>query len=259
MTVTGALQQDVAGPPDRLRRDWADRVPLGIGGLYLVCSGIHIGMVTADTEIYRPFASSAVLPVIRTAWADVFMGAPTFWGLAVAAGELAIGLLLLAGGRPARIGFAGAIAFPLGPGALRLGLPDLRHSRARAPGPGRPPGLARSTDGEVNDMKRPAQQEIENMDAQGARLRVVAGFDGRWQREHFLTDAACEAERRNAPLTVITVLHRSGEVHHSPRDVRAEDSHAATRPGAVSRPRSTNWLAIHPSRHPGLLRLRGRA
>jgi hypothetical protein len=36
------------------------------------------------------------------------MAAPVFWGLCLAAGETALGLLLLAGGRAARLGWAGS-------------------------------------------------------------------------------------------------------------------------------------------------------
>lgn len=39
------------------------------------------------------------------------MAHPAFWGLAVAAGELALGILLLLGGRRARIGWVGLILF----------------------------------------------------------------------------------------------------------------------------------------------------
>lgn len=39
------------------------------------------------------------------------MATPTAWGLAVAAGELAIGAAILAAGRWTRLGLLGAIAF----------------------------------------------------------------------------------------------------------------------------------------------------
>lgn len=76
-------------------------------------SGIHVGIVAAGTDFYRTFADGAVVPVVRQAWQDVFMAAPVGWGLALAAGELALGLLLLRGGTAARAGWCGVIAFHL--------------------------------------------------------------------------------------------------------------------------------------------------
>jgi hypothetical protein len=81
-----------------------------VGGLFLVSAGVHIGIVSADAQQYRRFADGA-LPWVRTAWREVFMANPSSWGLAVAAGELAIGTAILAGGRWTRLGLVGAIAF----------------------------------------------------------------------------------------------------------------------------------------------------
>jgi hypothetical protein len=91
-------------PPRRLART--------VGYLFLWTSGIHLGIVAADTEFYRSFADAA-LPVVRDAWSDVFMASPVFWGLAVALGELLIGLATLRGGRWTRLGLSGAIGFHL--------------------------------------------------------------------------------------------------------------------------------------------------
>lgn len=84
-----------------------------VGGFFVWTSGIHVGIVAADTGFYRGFADGAVLPGVRRAWREVFMSAPTAWGLALAAGELALGLLLLRGGRAARVGWIGVITFHL--------------------------------------------------------------------------------------------------------------------------------------------------
>jgi hypothetical protein len=84
-----------------------------VGSFFLFTAGIHVGIVAADTESYRPFAEGALFGAIREAWDAVFMAHPTFWGLVLAAGEVVLGLLLLAGGRWARIGWAGVIAFHL--------------------------------------------------------------------------------------------------------------------------------------------------
>lgn len=82
-----------------------------VGGLFIATAGMHVGIVAADAEFYRPFADAALVPGIRTAWSNIFMAHPAAWGLAVAAGELAIGITSLAGGRWARLGVGGAIAF----------------------------------------------------------------------------------------------------------------------------------------------------
>jgi hypothetical protein len=95
------------GRPERLAR-------LGrrtMGGLYLVSAGVHVGIVAADTELYRRFADGALLPWVRTAWRAVFMAQPVGWGLALAAGELAVGTAILSGGRWTRLGLLAAIAF----------------------------------------------------------------------------------------------------------------------------------------------------
>ena len=83
-----------------------------VGSLFLWTSGIHVGLVAADTERYRAFADGA-LPFVREAWSDVFMAHPALWGLAVALGELLIGLATLQGGRWTVLGLSGAIAFHL--------------------------------------------------------------------------------------------------------------------------------------------------
>ena len=82
-----------------------------VGGLFLVTGGIHLGIVAADTEYYRPFGDRALFGFVRTGWAEVFMAHPVFWGLMMALGEITLGVLLLAGGRPARVGWVGVIAF----------------------------------------------------------------------------------------------------------------------------------------------------
>jgi hypothetical protein len=82
-----------------------------VGGFYLSMGGVHLGIVAADPELYRRFADRALLPFVRNGWADIFMVAPVFWGLCLAAGETVLGVLLLTGGRAAKLGWAGVIAF----------------------------------------------------------------------------------------------------------------------------------------------------
>lgn len=81
------------------------------GGFFLITSGVHLGIVMADPSFYARFANGALLPLVRHGWAEVFMAAPAFWGLCLFLGEVLLGVLLLAGGRAARVGWAGVIAF----------------------------------------------------------------------------------------------------------------------------------------------------
>ena len=84
-----------------------------VGGFYLSMGGVHLGIVAADPQFYGPFAHGALLPFVRNGWTDLFMAAPVFWGLCMVAGETALGVLLLAGGRAAKLGWAAVIAFHL--------------------------------------------------------------------------------------------------------------------------------------------------
>lgn len=90
-----------------------DRSRRFVGAFFLWTSGVHVGIVAAGTDFYRTFADGAVVPAVRDGWHHVFMAAPVAWGLALAAGELALGLLLLRGGTAARVGWCGVIAFHL--------------------------------------------------------------------------------------------------------------------------------------------------
>jgi hypothetical protein len=82
-----------------------------VGSFFLFTAGVHLGIVASDAEVYRHFADSSLVPPLRDAWAEVFMATPSAWGLAVMAGELTLGLLLLAGGTWARAGWVGVIGF----------------------------------------------------------------------------------------------------------------------------------------------------
>ena len=101
-----------------------------VGGFFLAMAGIHVGIVAADTEVYRHFADGAFFDVVHVLWRDVFMAQPQVWGLLLALGEVGIGVLLLIGGRAALIGYAAAIVFHLalmlfGWGAWLWSLPAL--------------------------------------------------------------------------------------------------------------------------------------
>jgi hypothetical protein len=84
-----------------------------VGCFYLFTGGVHVGIVAADPEFYRHFADGALFGFVSARWQDVFMAHAGAWGLALAAGESALGLLLLRGGGWARLGWAGVIAFHL--------------------------------------------------------------------------------------------------------------------------------------------------
>ncbi|MBM7515676.1 hypothetical protein [Nocardioides nitrophenolicus] len=84
-----------------------------VGAFFLVTGGVHLGIVISDAEFYRPFADEALFPFVRDAWAEVFMARPELYGLLLMAGEIALGGCLLVGGRAARVGWAGVIAFHL--------------------------------------------------------------------------------------------------------------------------------------------------
>lgn len=87
------------------------RARMVVGGFYLSMGGVHVGIVAADPQLYRHFADGALLGFVRSGWSEVFMAAPAVWGLCLALGETVLGVLLLTGGPPARVGWAGVIAF----------------------------------------------------------------------------------------------------------------------------------------------------
>jgi hypothetical protein len=84
-----------------------------VGGFFLVMGGVHLGLVSADPQVYRDFADHGLFPFVRTGWRDIVMAAPAVYGLLLMAGEVTAGALLLIGGRAARIGWAAVIGFHL--------------------------------------------------------------------------------------------------------------------------------------------------
>jgi hypothetical protein len=87
---------------------------VGFGLLFLWASGVHVGIVSADPQLYSDVADTAWFPGIREAWREVFMAHPRAWGLAVAGGELVIAGLLLRGGQLRRLGVSAAAGFHVG-------------------------------------------------------------------------------------------------------------------------------------------------
>jgi hypothetical protein len=112
------------------RPDRARRIRRFVGHFFLVTGGINVGMVAADPQTYRPFADPAALDFVQGAWEQIVMAHPAVWGLLLAGVELVLGILLLLGGRAARVGWVGVITFHLllmffGPGVWLWCIPAL--------------------------------------------------------------------------------------------------------------------------------------
>ena len=97
-----------AVPPGRTRASVVRRF---VGGFYLVMGGINAGIAVADAGTYRTFADGAYWSFVTDTWREVVMAHPAPWILALAAGEVVLGLLLLHGGAAARVGWVGVIGF----------------------------------------------------------------------------------------------------------------------------------------------------
>jgi hypothetical protein len=82
-----------------------------VGGFYLTMGGVNAGIVFADPTTYAHFADGSFLGFVRSTWRDVVMSTPALWGMLLAGGEIVLGVLLLRGGRGARIGWAGVLVF----------------------------------------------------------------------------------------------------------------------------------------------------
>ncbi|MEO8829380.1 hypothetical protein [Lapillicoccus sp.] len=109
MSVPGSCR---AAPREAARTSrWTARAI--IGSFFLWTSGIHVGIAVVDPSSYQHFADAAVVAWVERGWNEIFMASPRVWGLAVAAGELMLGLLLLRGGRAAKVGWLGVIGFTL--------------------------------------------------------------------------------------------------------------------------------------------------
>lgn len=105
--VTSSARSEDAAPAG-VRRPWGGPV---VGGFFVSMGGVHLGLVAADTETYRHFADAGLFTFVRRGWQDVFMAAPTVFGLLLMVGETVLGILLLVGGRWATAGWVGVITF----------------------------------------------------------------------------------------------------------------------------------------------------
>ena len=106
MTTTSATHRHLGVPGPRATR-------VGIGGFYLAMSGLNIGIVIGDSETYRHFADSGLFSFVTGGWQDIVMAAPGAWIGLLAAGEIAVGAALLAGGRWTLPGYVAIVAFHL--------------------------------------------------------------------------------------------------------------------------------------------------
>ena len=106
---TSTLGSSEAGTPDRDRRPPGRTV--AVGGFYLMMSGINTGLAIGDPQVYDTFAKGGLFAFVRTGWSDVVMADPRLWILLLAAGEATMGVLLLVGGRAARMGWVAVLAF----------------------------------------------------------------------------------------------------------------------------------------------------
>jgi hypothetical protein len=73
--------------------------------------GVHVGLVAADTGVFRHFADAALFGFVGDGWQHIFVAQPAVFGMLLAAGEIMLGTLLLRGGRAATAGWFGVIAF----------------------------------------------------------------------------------------------------------------------------------------------------
>jgi hypothetical protein len=110
LRVTPSPRSTATVARPRHRPTWGRHV---VGGFYLMMAGVHLGLVSADTEVYRPFADQGLFAFVRNGWQDIVMQHPAFWGLCLMTGEAVIGVLLLLGRRTARVGWVLVVVFHL--------------------------------------------------------------------------------------------------------------------------------------------------
>jgi hypothetical protein len=133
---------------------WRPTAGRVVGGLLLLGGGcFNVWLGTTNPSAYASFGTLAVLDFYKAVVAAVFPAYGTPFILAIAAGQLASGAMLLLGGRWLRLGALGGLLFSLGIAPLGIGsaFPAplfmalaygllLRHALVAAParGSGRP-------------------------------------------------------------------------------------------------------------------------
>ncbi len=97
----------------RLRRIDGDRIAHGIvGGIWLAGAAFNAVATLRQPDPYTWLEESLVRPY-RWFFGEVATANPSFWTLALIAGETALGLLTLAGGKWTRLGLLGGTLFSL--------------------------------------------------------------------------------------------------------------------------------------------------
>ena len=97
----------------RLRRIDGDRIAHGIvGGIWLAGAAFNAVATLRQPDPYTWLEESLVRPY-RWFFGEVAAANPSFWTLALIAGETALGLLTLAGGKWTRLGLLGGTLFSL--------------------------------------------------------------------------------------------------------------------------------------------------
>ena len=66
-----------------------------VGGFFLVMGGVHLGLVSADPQVYQHFADDALFDFVSTGWREIVMAARALYGLLLMAGEVTAGALLV--------------------------------------------------------------------------------------------------------------------------------------------------------------------
>lgn len=104
---------DLSEGVPRTERRWPPGFTVAAGAFYTCMAGVHLGIVAADPQEYATMPSDSPWGFVKTAWADIFMANPQFWGMFAAGLEILLGVLLLLGGRASKLGWVGIIAFQL--------------------------------------------------------------------------------------------------------------------------------------------------
>ena len=94
---------------------WPNAARIFVGSFFIVMAvAVNVVVVTtAPDQFVKLGADAPLIPAYGWFFRTVVASAPQAVGIAVAAGEIAVGLLILSRGRGARLGLIGAIVFLL--------------------------------------------------------------------------------------------------------------------------------------------------
>ena len=97
----------------RLRRIDGDRIAHGIvGGIWLAGAAFNAGWTTRQAAPFE-WLEESLFPPYRWFFGEVAAQSPVFWTVALVAGETALGILTIAGGKWTRLGLLGGVLFSL--------------------------------------------------------------------------------------------------------------------------------------------------